>query len=154
MTRSGRSTLFVHRRTVCTEGSVRGRIRTLGTEVPAPRKVSIVNERSARAILGVPASATAGEIKRAYRRLALERHPDRGGDPIAFAHLAEAHELLIASAPTSTARWVTPADAAAVPTTFRAPRRLRPTSRTAVPTRTAPQPRRFADVLAEKLAAA
>lgn len=30
-------------------------------------------------ILGVPAEATDGEVREAYRRMCLEHHPDRGG---------------------------------------------------------------------------
>lgn len=44
--------------------------------------------------LGVPASATAQEIKTAYRRLARTHHPDRGGDEAKFRRLTEAYETL------------------------------------------------------------
>ena len=49
-------------------------------------------------ILGVPRNATEEEIKRAYRRLALQYHPDRNpGDKEAeekFKEIAEAYEVL------------------------------------------------------------
>jgi molecular chaperone DnaJ len=46
-------------------------------------------------ILGVSKSATADEIKRAYRKLALEHHPDRhGGEDTKFKELGEAYEVL------------------------------------------------------------
>jgi curved DNA-binding protein CbpA len=45
-------------------------------------------------ILQVRPSATLREIKAAFRRLALETHPDRGGDAAAFARVAEAFEVL------------------------------------------------------------
>lgn len=44
--------------------------------------------------LGLPPTASLGEAKRAYRDLALIRHPDKGGDPIAFARLADAYQRL------------------------------------------------------------
>lgn len=48
--------------------------------------------------LGVERSATAEEIKRAYRREAIKRHPDRGGDKESFQRLQIAHEILSDSA--------------------------------------------------------
>lgn len=45
-------------------------------------------------ILGVDRSASARDIRAAYRRAAKTAHPDAGGDPEAFALLNEAAELL------------------------------------------------------------
>lgn len=42
--------------------------------------------------LGIPASADATEIKRAYRKRALETHPDRGGTASAFQDVHRAYE--------------------------------------------------------------
>jgi len=53
-------------------------------------------------ILGVPQEATEEEIRRAYRRQALEWHPDRRpGDPRAaerFREISEAYAVLINAA--------------------------------------------------------
>jgi curved DNA-binding protein CbpA len=46
-------------------------------------------------ILGVPADAEALLVKQAYRRLAREHHPDRGGDPGTFHVLQQAYERLV-----------------------------------------------------------
>ena len=45
--------------------------------------------------LGVPREATQDQIKKAYRRLAMKHHPDRGGDEDAFKPISEAHEVLM-----------------------------------------------------------
>lgn len=44
--------------------------------------------------LGVPRDATQEEIKKAYRKLAMTHHPDKGGDPAAFQKLNDAYEVL------------------------------------------------------------
>ena len=49
-------------------------------------------------VLGLdPATATDAEIKRAYRRLALEHHPDRGGCVERFLEIRQAYEQLTAA---------------------------------------------------------
>ncbi|HUD06308.1 MAG TPA: molecular chaperone DnaJ [Candidatus Saccharimonadales bacterium] len=45
-------------------------------------------------ILGISKNASDDEIKKAYRRLAIEHHPDRGGDETKFKELGEAYEVL------------------------------------------------------------
>ena len=44
--------------------------------------------------LGVSKTATADEIKKAYRKLARENHPDAGGDEEKFKEINEAYEVL------------------------------------------------------------
>ncbi len=45
-------------------------------------------------ILGVSKDASADEIKKAFRRAAIEHHPDRGGDEAKFKEINEAYEVL------------------------------------------------------------
>lgn len=52
--------------------------------------------RSAWAVLGLESDASLIEVKRAYRRRALETHPDQGGDAQAFAEVQRAYERLSA----------------------------------------------------------
>jgi len=42
--------------------------------------------------LGVPATASASDIKRAFRARALTEHPDHGGDPAVFRRTIEAYQ--------------------------------------------------------------
>ena len=45
-------------------------------------------------VLGVGKDASADEIKKAFRRAAVEHHPDRGGDETKFKEINEAYEVL------------------------------------------------------------
>jgi curved DNA-binding protein len=45
-------------------------------------------------ILGVGRNASPEEIKRAYRKLAMKHHPDRGGDTQTLAQINEAYDTL------------------------------------------------------------
>jgi hypothetical protein len=65
--------------------------------------------------LGLPPSATPDEVAAAYRRLAKEWHPDRGGAEERMARINSAYDLLRASEwtqRTSTAHTAVPARAA------------------------------------------
>ena len=45
-------------------------------------------------LLGVSKTASQDEIKKAFRKLALKMHPDRGGDTEKFQELNKAYEVL------------------------------------------------------------
>jgi len=45
-------------------------------------------------ILGLPRGASPQDIKTAYRKLAMEHHPDRGGDEAMFQKISQAYETL------------------------------------------------------------
>jgi DnaJ-class molecular chaperone len=44
--------------------------------------------------LGVPSAASPEEVKRAYKKAALQNHPDKGGDAAAFQRIQEAYDTL------------------------------------------------------------
>jgi curved DNA-binding protein len=46
------------------------------------------------AVLGVAKNATADEIKKAYRKLASQHHPDKGGDKAKFQEIQSAYDVL------------------------------------------------------------
>ncbi len=45
-------------------------------------------------VLGVGKNASADELKKAFRRAAVEHHPDKGGDEAKFKEINEAYEVL------------------------------------------------------------
>src|SRR5579864_1594879 len=55
---------------------------------------SIMVKRDYYEVLGVGKTASADEIKKAYRRLAVQHHPDRGGSEAEFREVNEAYEVL------------------------------------------------------------
>ena len=46
------------------------------------------------AILGLTKGATTDEVKKAFKRLAMKYHPDRGGDEDKFKEIKAAYELV------------------------------------------------------------
>lgn len=62
---------------------------------PAPATPSLAGAlppESALSILGLPRGASLDDIKRAYRKRALETHPDRGGEQGEFVRVQRAYE--------------------------------------------------------------
>lgn len=54
----------------------------------------MADKRDYYEVLGVGKNASADEIKKAFRRAAIEHHPDRGGDEAKFKEINEAYEVL------------------------------------------------------------
>ena len=55
-------------------------------------------------VLGVEPGATPAEVSAAFRRFALQNHPDRGGDPEHFRAGVDAYRCLLAAAGRSVPR--------------------------------------------------
>jgi hypothetical protein len=60
---------------------------TTSTERPRPADPYV--------LLGVAATATLDEVKAAFRKKALEHHPDHGGTPAAFMAVKRAYDSVV-----------------------------------------------------------
>ena len=68
--------------------------RNDGNRRPTTRPSNFASQQTPYQILGVSPRASLEEIKRRYRTLAKEHHPDKGGDPKVFARIVNAYETL------------------------------------------------------------
>mmetsp|Transcript_12375 Transcript_12375/g.18232 ORF Transcript_12375/g.18232 Transcript_12375/m.18232 type:complete len:433 (-) Transcript_12375:502-1800(-) len=59
-----------------------------------PRRSEDVDNSKYYELLGVEKDATDNDIKKAFRKLALKNHPDKGGDPEKFKDITHAYEVL------------------------------------------------------------
>lgn len=53
-----------------------------------------MSKRDYYEVLGVGKNASADEVKKAFRKAAIEHHPDKGGDEAKFKEINEAYEVL------------------------------------------------------------
>ena len=53
-----------------------------------------MSKRDYYEILGLNKNATQSDIKKAYRKLAKEKHPDSGGNEDEFKEIGEAYSVL------------------------------------------------------------
>merc|ERR1740121_674403 len=58
-------------------------------------EIARLHEDSAYAILGISSDATDAEIKKAYKLVAMQCHPDKGGDKEEFQELNNAYERIM-----------------------------------------------------------
>jgi hypothetical protein len=72
--------------------------RRIEGEAPPPKRARAEEPASIWATLGVAPTASVAEVKLAFRRRALETHPDRGGDADAFRAVREAYDEALARA--------------------------------------------------------
>ena len=81
-------------------------------ELALPRTVDPAPSRSVDRdpfrTLGLPYDADADAVRRAFRRRALETHPDRGGAPADFHDVRTAHDTLARDLEGERRRWAPP----------------------------------------------
>jgi len=53
-----------------------------------------MNDETYYSVLGVSEDASQDEIKKAYRKLAKENHPDKGGDEEVFKKISVAYDAI------------------------------------------------------------
>jgi curved DNA-binding protein CbpA len=69
-------------------------VRTIWQSGANPAR-TLLQRQQALTVLGLPANATPQQIKRRYRTLAKQYHPDCGGDPRQMQKIIAAYEFLM-----------------------------------------------------------
>merc|ERR1719409_1001974 len=64
-----------------------------GGGMPGRRRGPVDNSKYYE-VLGVEKNASPDAIKKAYRKLAVKNHPDKGGDPATFQEIQQAFDVL------------------------------------------------------------
>jgi len=72
---------------------LRESVRVMWQSGANPARV-MLQRQQALTVLGLPSNATPQQIKRRYRTLAKQHHPDRGGDPRQMQKIIAAYEFL------------------------------------------------------------
>ncbi|UKK00517.2 molecular chaperone protein [Theileria orientalis] len=65
-----------------------------GGGMPHHRSKEPVDTEKLYKLLDLPKDCSDSEIKKAYRKLAIKHHPDKGGDPEKFKEISKAYEIL------------------------------------------------------------
>jgi len=65
-----------------------------GGGMPGGGRKGPVDNKGLYEALGLDRSASSEDIKKAFRKLAMKHHPDRGGDADKFKEISTAHEIL------------------------------------------------------------
>jgi hypothetical protein len=63
-------------------------------EAPPPRRSRWRHKEQPHEILGIARNASPAEIKRAFRELSLQHHPDRGGSAEMMTKIIDAHDVM------------------------------------------------------------
>lgn len=69
--------------------------RSLAGLDPFPKQRSRASPNNPYLVLGLGSNATLEEVKQAFRRRALELHPDQGGDAEAFVATKRAYDAIV-----------------------------------------------------------
>jgi len=78
------------------DGELRSEVAALEDwHARAHTRLRLLGRRAASAVLGLPAGAGEEAVRQAYKRKALELHPDKGGDADQFAQLREKKDFLL-----------------------------------------------------------
>ena len=75
-------------------GDAQSWLKAVKTRLGLEAAAETLHGRGPWAILGLFDGCTWSDVKSAYRRLVMQFHPDKGGDPVRFREVQAAYEIL------------------------------------------------------------